>query len=113
VGSIPTLVFDEVDVGIGGGVAEIVGRLLRRLATPARSLCVTHLPQVAAQAHQQLKVQKQAIDGQTYTEIAPWPTTAHRRDRPHARRHRDHRHHPRPRRRDARRGGRQGLPRIT
>ena len=71
VGSIPTLVFDEVDVGIGGGVAEIVGRLLRRLGDARQVLCVTHLPQVAAQAHQQLKVQKQAIDGQTYTQIQP------------------------------------------
>jgi len=70
-GRIPTLVFDEVDVGIGGGVAEIVGRLLRRLGEARQVLCVTHLPQVAAQAHAQLRVQKQAIDGQTYTEIAP------------------------------------------
>jgi len=71
VGSIPTLVFDEVDVGIGGGVAEIVGRLLRRLGDARQVLCVTHLPQVAAQAHQQLKVQKQAVDGQTFTQIQP------------------------------------------
>jgi DNA repair protein RecN (Recombination protein N) len=70
-GSIPTLVFDEVDVGIGGGVAEIVGRLLRRLGDARQALCVTHLPQVAAQAHRQLKVHKRAVDGQTYTEIAP------------------------------------------
>ncbi len=69
-GSIPTLVFDEVDVGIGGGVAEIVGRLLRSLGEACQALCVTHLPQVAAQAHQQLRVQKRAIDGQTYAEIA-------------------------------------------
>jgi DNA repair protein RecN (Recombination protein N) len=68
-GSVPTLVFDEVDVGIGGGVAEIVGRLLRRLGEARQALCVTHLPQVAAQAHQQLKVEKQAVDGQTYTGI--------------------------------------------
>jgi len=71
VGSIPTLVFDEVDVGIGGGIAEIVGRLLRRLGDARQVLCVTHLPQVAAQANRQLRVQKQAIDGQTYTEIQP------------------------------------------
>lgn len=70
-GGIPTLVFDEVDVGIGGGVAAIVGRLLRRLGEARQTLCVTHLPQVAAQAHQQLRVRKQAIDGQTYTDIAP------------------------------------------
>jgi DNA repair protein RecN (Recombination protein N) len=71
VGRIPTLVFDEVDVGIGGGVAEIVGRLLRRLGGARQVLCVTHLPQVAAQAHHQLKVHKQAVDGQTFTEIQP------------------------------------------
>jgi DNA repair protein RecN (Recombination protein N) len=71
VGRIPTLVFDEVDVGIGGGVAEIVGRLLRRLGQARQVLCVTHLPQVAAQAHQQLRVRKRAFDGQTYTEIQP------------------------------------------
>jgi DNA repair protein RecN (Recombination protein N) len=68
-GSVPTLVFDEVDVGIGGGVAEIVGRLLRRLGAERQVLCVTHLPQVAAQAHHHLKVSKHAHDGQTYTQI--------------------------------------------
>jgi DNA repair protein RecN (Recombination protein N) len=68
-GTVPTLVFDEVDVGIGGGVAEIVGRLLRRLGGDRQVLCVTHLPQVAAQAHHHLKVSKQARDGQTYTQI--------------------------------------------
>ncbi len=70
-GSVPTLVFDEVDVGIGGGVAEIVGRLLRRLGESRQVLCVTHLPQVAAQAHWQLRVRKEAIDGQTHTRIEP------------------------------------------
>ena len=57
--TVPTMVFDEVDVGIGGAVAEVVGRLLRRLAGGAQVLCVTHLPQVAAQAHRQLKVSKE------------------------------------------------------
>ncbi|MGD8207279.1 MAG: DNA repair protein RecN [Thiohalocapsa sp.] len=71
VGRIPTLVFDEVDVGIGGGVAEIVGRLLRRLGGARQVLCVTHLPQVAAQAHRQLRVHKRSIDGETFTEIHP------------------------------------------
>ena len=46
----PTLIFDEVDVGIGGRVAEIVGQMLRRLGDERQVLCVTHLPQVAAQA---------------------------------------------------------------
>ncbi len=57
-GSVPSMVFDEVDVGIGGAVAEVVGRLLRKLSAGAQVLCVTHLPQVAAQAHHQLRVSK-------------------------------------------------------
>lgn len=57
-GSVPSMVFDEVDVGIGGAVAEVVGRLLRKLSGGAQVLCVTHLPQVAAQAHHQLRVSK-------------------------------------------------------
>ena len=57
-GSVPSMVFDEVDVGIGGAVAEVVGRLLRKLSGDAQVLCVTHLPQVAAQAHHQLRVSK-------------------------------------------------------
>ncbi|MBK5969767.1 MULTISPECIES: DNA repair protein RecN [Thiorhodovibrio] len=67
--SIPVLVFDEVDVGIGGGVAEIVGRQLRQLGEERQVLCVTHLPQVAAQAHHQLRVHKQTRDGQTFADI--------------------------------------------
>ncbi|RJS92737.1 DNA repair protein RecN [Salinisphaera sp. Q1T1-3] len=66
---VPTLVFDEVDTGIGGGVAEIVGRQLRRLGLAGQSLCVTHLPQVAAQAAHHLHVAKQVRDGQTRTRI--------------------------------------------
>ncbi len=68
-GQVPTLVFDEVDVGIGGAVAEIVGRLLRQLGEKRQVLCVTHLPQVAAQAHHQLRVRKETIEGQTFTRI--------------------------------------------
>ncbi len=75
-GSVPTLVFDEVDVGIGGGVAEIVGRLLRRLGESRQVLCVTHLPQVAAQAHWQLRVRKEAISGQTHARIEPLDDSA-------------------------------------
>jgi DNA repair protein RecN (Recombination protein N) len=70
-GRVPTLVFDEVDVGIGGGVAEIVGRLLRHLGEARQVLCVTHLPQVAAQAHQQLLVRKEALNGEVHTRIEP------------------------------------------
>ena len=57
--SVPTLIFDEVDVGIGGGVAEVVGRLLRELGNQRQVLCVTHLPQVAARAHWQWQVSKE------------------------------------------------------
>jgi len=57
---VPTLVFDEVDTGIGGGVAEIVGRRLRELGQGRQILCVTHLPQVAAQAHHHLQVSKRS-----------------------------------------------------
>ena len=60
--TVPSMVFDEVDVGIGGAVAEVVGRLLRSLAESSQVLCVTHLPQVASQGHQHLQVAKQADD---------------------------------------------------
>ena len=63
-GEVPTLIFDEVDVGIGGAVAEIVGQLLRRLGNQRQVLCVTHLPQVASQAHQHYRVNK-ISDGET------------------------------------------------
>ena len=67
--AIPTLIFDEVDTGIGGGVAETVGRLLRALGEQRQVLCVTHLPQVAAQAHQHLQVSKLAGPNSTRTSI--------------------------------------------
>jgi DNA repair protein RecN (Recombination protein N) len=56
--TVPTLIFDEVDTGIGGGVAEVVGRLLKRLGEKRQVLCVTHLPQVASQAGQHFQVAK-------------------------------------------------------
>lgn len=66
---VPTLIFDEVDVGIGGATAEIVGQLLRRLGSDRQVLCVTHLPQVASQAHQQLRVVKRSDGSTTETRI--------------------------------------------
>ncbi len=65
----PTLVFDEVDVGIGGGTAEVVGRLLRALGSDGQVLCVTHLPQVAAQCHQHLFVSKFTEKDATFSKI--------------------------------------------
>lgn len=66
---VPTLVFDEVDTGIGGSVAEIVGRQLRALGRVGQSLCVTHLPQVAALAEHHLYVHKQINNSRTTTHI--------------------------------------------
>lgn len=67
----PTLIFDEVDVGIGGRVAEIVGRLLRQLGDDRQVLCVTHLPQVAAQANWQWSIAKETRDGETLSRVTP------------------------------------------
>ena len=68
--TVPTLIFDEVDTGIGGGVAEVVGRLLKRLGQQRQVLCVTHLPQVASQANQHFQVAKGTTDaGRTVSRI--------------------------------------------
>ena len=75
--SLACLVFDEVDAGVGGGVAEIVGRQLRTLGERAQALCVTHLPQVASQAHAHVRVTK-LTDGKT-TRTALHPLTADER----------------------------------
>jgi len=69
----PTMIFDEVDSGIGGGIAEIVGQKLRRLSVNRQVLCVTHLPQVASQAHQHLfvaKNQKAAVTSSTVRRLS-------------------------------------------
>lgn len=68
-GSIPTLIFDEVDVGIGGSVAEIVGRLLRSLGEERQVLCVTHLPQVAARGRHHLQIRKRSGKNGVMVEI--------------------------------------------
>ena len=65
----PTLIFDEVDSGIGGGVAEVVGRLLKRLGQDRQVLCVTHLPQVASQANQHFEVSKVSSGGKPVSRI--------------------------------------------
>ena len=75
--TLPALIFDEVDTGIGGGIAEVVGKQLRTLGTNRQVLCVTHLPQVASQAHQHYKVTK--IKGQSHTSTGIEPLTATQR----------------------------------
>ncbi|MBB3119781.1 DNA repair protein RecN [Pseudoduganella violacea] len=73
----PTLIFDEVDSGIGGGVAEVVGRLLKKLGQERQVLCVTHLPQVASQANQHFQVAKSTLDnGKTASRIDVLDATA-------------------------------------
>ena len=66
---VPTLIFDEVDTGVGGAVAEVVGKLLRSLGQRHQVLCVTHLPQVAACAHQHFEVSKQLVGQVTTSHI--------------------------------------------
>ena len=67
---VPTLIFDEVDSGIGGAVAEVVGNLLRELGARHQVLCVTHLPQVAARGQHHFQVSKQNVKGKTQSSIA-------------------------------------------
>ncbi|MDX1555054.1 MAG: DNA repair protein RecN, partial [Xanthomonadales bacterium] len=64
----PVQVFDEVDAGVGGDAANAVGRLLRAVAQQSQSLCVTHLAQVAARAHQQIKIEKRSRDDEVTVE---------------------------------------------
>ena len=66
---VPTMVFDEVDAGISGGIAEIVGKLLNSLAEHRQIFCVTHLAQVASCGHHHLSVIKESNKGQTYTQV--------------------------------------------
>jgi len=68
--AVPTLIFDEVDSGIGGRVAEIVGSLLKQLGKRHQVMCVTHLPQVAAQADAQWQVSKASHAGKTLSSIS-------------------------------------------
>jgi DNA repair protein RecN (Recombination protein N) len=68
-GDIPTLLFDEVDAGIGGGVAEIVGKKLKQVAASHQVICVTHLPQIAALADSHYVVQKEVVKGRTFTQV--------------------------------------------
>lgn len=69
--AVPTLVFDEVDTGIGGAVSALVGEKLRNVARQQQVLCITHLPQVAAHADHHIRVEKRIEGGRTTTAVAP------------------------------------------
>lgn len=66
---VPTMIFDEVDSGIGGAIAEVVGQKLRTLGGDRQILCVTHLPQVASQGHHHLLVEKRVSEGGTHSVV--------------------------------------------
>ena len=100
-GSAPTLVFDEIDTGVGGAVADAIGVRLARLGRGVQVLAVTHAPQVAARADRHYLISKDALEkgkrvATRVTEVAG--RTPARGDRPHARRRRDHQRGPRRRR---------------
>jgi len=76
---VPTYVFDEVDAGIGGAVAEAVGRLLSAVSRGRQVLCVTHLPQAAAFADLHLRVEKRVAGGRTSAQVEPLPGEEERR----------------------------------
>ncbi|RTR38345.1 DNA repair protein RecN [Shewanella canadensis] len=73
--STPTLIFDEVDVGISGSTAAVVGKMLRSLGESTQVICVTHLPQVAGKGHQHMFVNKQTKAGKTETSMVPLDKT--------------------------------------
>lgn len=67
--SLPSMIFDEVDVGIGGGIAEVVGQKMQQLGQHRQIFSITHLAQVAAYGDQQLSIQKQTQKDQTLTQV--------------------------------------------
>jgi len=71
IGSVETVIFDEVDTGIGGGLAEVIGKKLKRLSRFHQVICITHLPQIAAFADTHFKVTKEVVAGRTRTTITP------------------------------------------
>ena len=76
IAQVPVMIFDEVDVGIGGGVAETVGRLLQGIGKRCQVLCVTHLPQVAACADRHYAVRKGESAGRVASEVETLKGTA-------------------------------------
>ena len=78
--AVPTLVFDEVDSGVGGATAAAVGQRLARVAERVQVLVVTHSPQVAARGAAHLRVAKQAAAGRVRTQVAPLDGAARREE---------------------------------
>jgi DNA repair protein RecN (Recombination protein N) len=76
----PTLIFDEVDAGVGGNVGLAVGRKLAKLAENAQVICITHLPQIAAFAQRHFQVSKQVSDGRTLTQLTRLEGEARRQE---------------------------------
>ncbi len=74
IASLPTLIFDEVDVGIGGGIAEVVGKKMQQLGQHKQILSITHLAQVASHGHSHLQIEKQTHHEQTYTKVSELTT---------------------------------------
>ncbi len=70
-GTIPTMIFDEIDVGVGGRTAQTIGDKLEALAKDAQILCITHLPQIASRAATHFFIEKQVQDGRTTVSVAP------------------------------------------
>src|SRR4029077_3415066 len=68
-GATPGLVFDEIDAGIGGRAADVVGRKLRALGSAFQVLCITHLPQIAAYADTHFQIEKRVANGRTHTRV--------------------------------------------
>jgi DNA repair protein RecN (Recombination protein N) len=72
---VETVIFDEVDAGVGGEAAEAVARKIRELAAHHQVICITHLPQIAARGTQHLRVDKRVVDGRTISTVEPLPRT--------------------------------------
>ena len=70
-GAVETLIFDEVDAGIGGGVGDMVGKKLKSLAAYHQVICITHLPQIASFASHHLRIDKEVVKGRTRTKVTP------------------------------------------
>ena len=77
--AVGTLIFDEIDTGVSGHAAQQIGRKLSAIAKKKQTLCVTHLPQIAAMGDHHLRISKSVRDGRSFTDVSPMDRT-HRID---------------------------------